>query len=108
MLIVVAVIGLLLIIFGYFLKKSFAEGAVRKAKYLQTKSDYESLLKKLEADPGNNQVRVQALETGRKYYGYLHPDLVRFVNNVPVDNGADTSIIETKVQSDLQARIKKG
>lgn len=99
------------IIFGclaYYLKKAMAAGAVRKSKFIQVKSEYEGLLNKLEHDPDSNRIRVQVLDIGRKYYGYLHPDLVNFVDNVPVDNGSDSTVIETKVQSDLQARIGKG
>jgi hypothetical protein len=91
----------------YYFKKAMAEGAVRKAKFLKTKSEYENLLKRLAENPNDNQTRVQALDTGRKY-GYLHPNLVHFVDNVPVDNGSNSTVIETKVQSDLQARMLKG
>lgn len=106
--IVLAIIGGAVGIFVVYFKKAMAEGAIRKVKFLQIKAEYESLLKKLETDPDNNQTRIQALDIGRKYYGYLHSDLVHFVDNVPVANGSNSTVIETKVQSDLQARITKG
>lgn len=103
-----AVVGSILAALFIYFKKALAQGAVRKTKFLQTKSEYESLLKQLENNSEDIKLKTQALEVGRKYYGYLHTDLVNFVDNVPVSNGTNSTIIETKIQSDLQARSKKG
>lgn len=90
-------------------KRTLKQAAARNALFLSTKALYEKALFDLQEDPENSQKHQLALEKGREYYSFLHPNTYDMNSNGGSSNYRDNSgIVEMKVQSDIQARVKKG
>ena len=108
--ILVGLIFIGLIVFLVFIiRGGILKGKIRNANYMSAKALYEKVLFDLKESPENSELRVKALELGREYYAYLHPDLVDFSKDERLLNFRDNSgVIEIKIQSDLNARTMKG
>jgi hypothetical protein len=91
------------------IKKIGKNAEARNAHFVATKALYEKSLYDLQEDPTNSAKHQKALETGREYYSFLHPNTYDVNSNGVGSNFRDNSgIVEIKVQSDIQARIGKG
>lgn len=85
-LIVVLMLSVIIYIGLHFQKKE-------NATLLAAKGIYDKALADLGSEPSNQEKHVNALKLGRHFYG------LRIVSS---------EAIELKVQSDIQARLKKG
>ncbi|MFP5492663.1 MAG: hypothetical protein ACLGG0_14255 [Bacteriovoracia bacterium] len=101
-----------------FVLRGRKKGKIRHANFVATKALYEKAMLDLQENPEHVDARTKALQVGREYYAYLHPQLCNFGSDErPLRHHGDPSqisfrddaeIIETKIQSDIQARIGKG
>lgn len=108
-----AIVGILLVLgipagLGALVYYSFQKGKIRKANFIATKALYDKALFDLQSDPKSADKNIRALELGRQYYGFLHPDLCDFKDEKPFSFRDSSGVIELKVQSDINARTKKG
>lgn len=105
--------SIILISFGipifFTIKKVRKQAEVHKAMFMASKALYDKALFDLESDPSSSAKHQETLTRGREYYSFVHPNTYDMDQNGMSSNFRDNAgIIETKVQSDIQARIGKG
>lgn len=93
----------------FTIKKIRRQAEARNAHFMATKALYDKALFDLQEDPENSAKHQAAINKGREYYAYLHPNTQDVNGNGVASNFRDNSgIVEAKVQSDIQARTTKG
>jgi len=103
---IIALIGLVLAPFIMWGRK---RGKIRHANFIAAKALYDKSLSDLQEDPESADKHTKALQLGREHYAYLHPNLCDFGKDErPISFRDNAGLIEMKVQSDIQARTKKG